>query len=182
MKFSEVKQYVFDSELAKRSDVRIAMQLHHEYVSKYSARTGDGKPAAAFYEVDRAAENVDPLWHTPRGGQVTFSRIIHLAAINQFEKPDWRLKAQGLTPQRVDRFWVSRTALVDADYFPVRGDYVAWNGYRYGVLELSIPPESYWAQTNVWLGAVVRAVIIPEGDSPPVPANVVLPAELSRNA
>jgi hypothetical protein len=54
------------------------------------------------------------------------------------------------------------------DYFPTRGDRVFWNGYRYMIINVVLPPDAYWQQTNVWLGLTVECVIPPEGDALPL--------------
>jgi hypothetical protein len=108
-----------------------------------------------------------------------FGRELEIPAINTFQKPDWRLTRLGIVPQRRDNFWIANTHLQDFDYFPMRGDMVYWNGYRYIIINVVIDPQAYWHQTNVWLGLVVECVVAIQGDSRPVLNHgVAVPAEL----
>ena len=57
---------------------------------------------------------------------------------------------------------------------------VFWNGYRYAIINVVLPPEAYWQQTNVWLGMYVECAIVPEGDAKPlVDLSYVHPVEMS---
>lgn len=93
---------------------------------------------------------------------------ISIPALNQFQKPDWRVTRLGITPGRRDNFWMATLDLKALDYFPLRGDLVYWRGYRYEIMNVVVPPEAYWQQTGVWLGLVVECVVPPEGDSTPL--------------
>ena len=156
-------------------DTQIALRQYDEYTRQHSAR-----PAPLFLEVDRDATRIDPLWHVPTSNRVQFTRQIRLAAINTFERPQWTLTAIGQIPQRRDKFWLSNLGLSRVDWFPNRGDFVVWNSYRYGIVDVVIQPQQYWGQTGVWLGLYVLAVIVPEGDTTPLDnVNVVVDDELS---
>jgi len=181
VKFTDRPEYLLDPALAQRHDVDIALRLHDDYVKTYSPRLNN-EPAVTFLEVDRSPNKIDPLWHVQKSPTQEFSRKLQIFAINQFEKPDWRLKVQGIVPQRTDRFWVSRLELVRKDYYPTRGDLIMWNGYRYAVVESVIPPDAYWQQTGVWLGMYVRATINPDGDATANVPMVVNPHEISNPA
>jgi hypothetical protein len=182
MKYTDRPEFKYDPAMAALHDTNIALRLHDDYVSSYAPRV-NGVPAVIFYEVDHSPGKIDPLWHQPIAARTEFSRTLTIPAIANAEKPDWRLKATGLVPTQVTRFWLSNLGLQKADYFPARGDQVSWVGYRYGITEVVVAPEAYWGQTGVWLGLYVRAVIVPEGDAPPVPnAAVLVPAEQSHGA
>ncbi len=133
-------------------------------------------------EVDRSNSQIDTLWHVPLGPRTGFSREIDIPAINYFDKPNWTLTATGLVPKRTDRFWLANNILREEciDYFPERGDMVFWNGYRYAITDVVLPPEAYWQQTNVWLGLYVQCAIVPEGDAKPfADQSKVHPPEMS---
>ena len=156
-------------------DTITALRIHDEYVRQYSAR-----PAPLFLEVDRTSAHVDPLWHVSLNKGTQFTRQIRLPAINKFERPQWNLTPIGIVPQRKDTFWMSNLGLKRVDWFPTRGDLVIWNGYRYGIVDVIVPPETYWGQTGVWLGLKVLAIVIPEGDIQPLDnVNVVSDPEMS---
>jgi len=54
-----------------------------------------------------------------------------------------------------------------------------WNGYRHMILNVVLAPESYWQQTNVWLGLVCETIIPAEGDARPlVDIGTPVPREL----
>ena len=97
-----------------------------------------------------------------------FSRTLEIPAISKFEKPDWRLTKLGIVPQRRDTFILDHLLLQEFDYFPVRGDMVFFNGYRYMITNVDLAPEGYWQQTNVWLGLACVCTIPPEGDARPL--------------
>lgn len=81
---------------------------------------------------------------------------------------------------RQDQFWFSNLGLQKVDWFPLKGDQIYYNGYRYFIWQVVIGPESYWQQTNVWLGLYVDAIIPPTGDAaPPVNPGEATPTETS---
>ena len=177
MRFNDRKEWLYDSEVFKRRDVTTALRIQAEYVRSHSPQ-----PPPRFFEVDRNNVQIDTLWHVPLSQRTGISRQIDIPAINYFEKPNWSLVAQGLVPKRSDRFWLANSILQAEciDYFPERGDMVFWNGYRYSIINVVLPPEAYWAQTNVWLGLYVECSIVPEGDAKPsVDLSKVIPAEMS---
>lgn len=175
MRFVERKEWLFDPAVFKKSDTQTALRIYNEYVKKFSAN-----PPPRFLEVDRATSRYDDLWHFPLDDRTHFSRVLDIPAINQFERPDWRLTKVGLVPQRKDNFYISNLLLQEFDYFPQRGDMVSWNGYRYMIIKVSLEPNGYWQQTNVWLGLVVECAIPAEGDARPlIDVNTAVPAEVS---
>jgi hypothetical protein len=177
VKFSERPDFLYDPALAGLAETTTALKIHDEYVRQLSAR-----PAPLFLEVDRAVSQVDTLWHVPMVGRTQFSRQIRVPAINTFERPQWNVTPVGMVPQRKDRFWLSNLGLQRVDWFPNRGDMVAWNGYRYALIDVVIAPEGYWGQTGVWLGLYVVAVVVPEGDAAPLDnVNMVVDPEISPN-
>jgi len=176
VKFTERKDYFYDPEVFKRSDSQTALKIHAEYVKKHS-----GRPTPKFLEVDRASSKFDALWHMPLDNRTQFSRTIEMPAIIQFEKPDWRLTKVGIVPQKKLVAWMANTLMAEADYFPVRGDMLVYEGYRYIILNVVLRPESYWQQTNVWLGMVCECSLPPDGDARPVLDNQnTVPAEMAN--
>lgn len=173
MLFTERKEFLYDSEIFKRDDTQTALKIHAEYVRRHSAI-----PNPKFFEVDRANENIDSLWHMPLTPRTLFSREILMPAIVTFSKPDWRLTRMGIVPQRQDKFWCAHDILQELDYFPMRGDMVYYNGYRLMIVNVVIPEKAYWMQHNVWLGLVCECIIPPHGDAPPViNPGITIPAE-----
>jgi hypothetical protein len=163
VRFTERKDFLTDPEVAGRANTATALKLFASYVRAHSA-----KPPPRFFEVDRSESEVDPLWHTPVSDRIKYKREIDIPAINRFQKPDWKLTRFGITPQRRDDFILAFNILRDLDYFPERGDRVYWNGYRYVILEVVIDPESYWGQTNQWMGLRVECIVPPDGDARPI--------------
>jgi hypothetical protein len=136
-------------------------------------------------EVERKEGSIDHLWHMPRSPRIAYSRVLEIPAINSFFKGSWNFTRLMVTNQRQDTFWIANLALQEADYFPMRGDGVDWNGYRYMITVVELDPKAYWQQTNVWLGLTVRCVIPPDGDARPIanrgelaPAEQTLPLGL----
>ena len=177
MRYSERQNFTYDPQIGTAKDTSIALKMFHEYVCRLSPR-----PFPTFFEVDRspAAENVDPMWGTPRSARTLFTRELTIPAINQFQSQTFRVWWNRVTT-RGDRFWTSNLALQQADYFPVQGDLVYWNGYRVTIINVSIPPECYWGQTGVWTGLVVDCFLPPYGDAVP-PANLSTVAVAERSA
>lgn len=174
VRFTERKDWLYDPAVFTRADTATALKLHSEYVRKHSP-----VPYPKFFEVDVTSTAVDPLWHTATGPKTKFSRTLDMPCIVQPQKADWRLTRIGIVPQQVTTFWLGNLILKDVDYFPSRGDYVYYNGYRQMITKVEIRPEGFWQQTNVWLGMTVDAVIAAEGDSRPVlNPGVAAPAEL----
>ena len=177
MTFHERKEFLFDNALYSRKDSAVALRIYEEYTRKHSP-----VPNPTFFEVERSEGSIDPLWHCPTSPRTQFTSRspISVPAINQFQKPDWKLTKLGIVPQRRDTFWLSHLVLQQIDYFPMRGDQVFWVGYRYMIINVTIPPESYWQQTGVWLGLTAECIIVPEGDARPVlDVSVPAPAEVS---
>jgi hypothetical protein len=179
MKYHERPEFNYDPDIFKLADTQIALRIQKEVVEKHSA-----KPRPKFFEVERKSSSVDHLWHVSLSSRTPFSREMELPALNFFKKPTWRMTQIGLIPQRQDNFWLAHLTLIEVDYFPMRGDMVYWNGNRYIVVNVSMPPDAYWQQTNVWLGLAVECVIPPEGDvtlSMAANPGVAIPAEKSQN-
>src|SRR5258708_1055959 len=121
MTFAERREWHYDQLVFKRSDSQLALRIHKEYVQKFS-----GRPTPKFLEVDRNPSQVDALWHVPIDSRTHFSRIVEMPALIQFERPDWRLTKIGIVPQKKVTVWMSNLLLQEADYFPVRGDMMAY--------------------------------------------------------
>jgi len=177
MKFSERKEFVYDPQLGARADTQIALKLFDEYCKKFSAR-----PTPRFFEVNRSPEHIDPVWHVPVEPRNQLSRQLDIYAINQFQKPIWSKTKTGITYQRKDVFWLSHIALQNFDWWPLQGDLVYWNGYRYIIHTIDVPGDCYWGQTGVWTGIAVTCVVPADGDAIPVfPENKIQPAEQQPN-
>ena len=176
MKFTERREWLFDPLVFKRKDVFTALRIYREYVVKHSPM-----PPPKFLEVDRSTAKVDQLWHVSLDDRTAFSRTLEIPALNTFEKPDWRLTKVGIVPQRKDKFTMANLLLQQFDYFPVRGDMVYWNGYRYMIINVVLEPQAFWQSTNVWLGLVVECIIPAEGDARPlINLGVPAPSEISQ--
>jgi hypothetical protein len=177
MRFLERKDFTYDAAFASAGDSAVALKIHAEYTRKFAP-----KPPPKFFEVNRDLAVVDTLWHVPLDDRTKFARVIELPCINAFEKPDWRLTALGTRPFRKDKFTVSNLILQEYDYFPVRGDFVFYNGYRLQIINVVLEPQGYWGQTNVWLGLVVETTIAPQGDARPMPdVSIAAPSEIRQN-
>ena len=163
MKFTERTEWHYDPQIFRRKDVDVALGLHAEYVQRHSPI-----PYPSFYEVDRRAEFVDPLWHVSLEERTVFSRIIDMPALIQAERPDWRLTKVGIAPQQKYKVWMANKWLQKADWFPMRGDIMYYNGYRNMIINVVLEPQSFWQQTNVWLGLVAETVITADGDAKPL--------------
>ena len=152
MRFSDRREFLYDPELFRASpDVDTALKIHSEYIKRSSPR-----PLPRFLEVDRRSSKIDHLWHVPLDDRTVFSRVIDMPAIIQFERPDWRLTRVGLVPQQKCKVWMGNLLLQEADWFPMRGDMVYWNGYRHMIINVVLDPSAFWQQTNVWLGLSVK--------------------------
>lgn len=172
MRYTERPEFPYDPNVFKLNDTQTALRIYHEAIKKHGAR-----PPPRFLELDRSIDNLDPLWHAPVGGKETVTRQLEIPALNLFPngKNEWTMTQYGMVPQRRDDFILSHKSLIEFDYFPVRGDYVYWNGYNYMIIHVEIPGDAYWHQTNVWLGLKVRCMIPAEGDGKPMfpnPANI----------
>lgn len=176
MKYSERKNYTYDPEIFKRRDTQTALKIHDEYVYRHS-----GQPHSKFFEVDRGPGSFDPVWNTPVSGTTKYSRTIELPSIVQFDKLDWKLARQGRAAKQRWRLWVSNLGLQKADYFPTPGDRIYHSGYLTEITAIDFEPNSYWQQTNVWLGLIVIAEIVPDGDAQPLTdPSTVPPAQVGK--
>lgn len=175
MRFTERKEFLYDPEVFGLYDTQTALKIYTEFVVKYGP-----VPQPVFLEVDRRDQKFDPLWHTPVGPRTMFSREFAMPVVNRFEKPKFKRTRFGVQPKKVDYFLMAHNILSQVDYFPLHGDQIIWNGYRYTIVDIMMDPECYWHQTNVWMGLYVVAVVPPDGDAKPVlnPA-VRVPAEKS---
>ena len=183
MRYTDQKQFVYEPEIFALSDTQTALRIHDEYVRKHSA-----KPLPRFFEVDRAATVIDPVFHAPLANRTKFTARsvpdgIQVPAIVQFVKPSWTMTKVGLVPVKQFKFWLSNLGLQALDYFPTRGDLIGYNGYRLFITACVPDPNAYWQQTGVWLGITADAQIYPEGDASPLTdVNVAVPAEKTSSA
>jgi hypothetical protein len=177
MRYTERKEFTYDSDLLSLDDTQTYLTIHAEYVKAYSP-----KPYPKFFEVDRQEGKIDDLWHMPLTERTTFSRTLDVPAIVNFEKPDWKLTKLGLRPLQRFKFWLANQHLmpmdeaakaeqnpIRLDYFPLRGDLIYYIGYRLMIINVVLDPKSYMGQTNLWLGLVCEACIVPDGDAKPIP-------------
>lgn len=164
MRFTERKEWLYDPVVFGKADTQTALRINKDWTMKMSPQ-----PPPRFMEVNRASAKFDTLWHVPLDDRTSFTRIMDIPCVNSFEKPDWRLTKIGIVPKRKDYFDLSNLILKEFDYFPVRGDMVFFNGYRYMIINVVLSPNAYWHQTNVWISMRVECQIPPEGDARPTP-------------
>lgn len=166
MRYNDRKDWQYDPEVFAKKDVQTALKINAEYICRHSP-----KPYPCFMEVDRTTDRIDPLWHIPldSNGRTPIRRSISIPAINQFSKNRAALTPTGLVNFRADQFILSNLTLAspEIDYFPERGDFVFWNGFRRVILNIELTENGYWQQTNVWLSLIVECIISPEGDAKP---------------
>jgi hypothetical protein len=123
--FTEQHDFVYDPTVFSRADTQTALKIHREYIHRHGPQK-DGVPAPKFFEVDRAPGQYDTLWHEPVAATLQFTARspISVPAINQFQKPEWKVTRVGIVPGRRDNFWVANLDLQELNYFPRRGDVV----------------------------------------------------------
>jgi hypothetical protein len=174
VKFTERKEFLYDAEVFKqRPDVTTALGIHSEYIRRHSPR-----PPPMFFEVDRRSEKFDSLWHVSLDDRTAFSRSFEMPIIIRSERPDWRLTRVGLTPLQKHKVWMGNLILQEMNYFPVRGDFMFFNGYRHMIINVVLEPDAFWQQTNVWLGLHCETCIPADGDARPLlDQSVAVPAE-----
>lgn len=160
MLFSARTEFLFDPELGNLADTQVAQRLFHEYTVRFGSR-----PRPTFFEVDRSPGQVDTLYHMPVATRTPFSRVLEIPALNYFQKPAWKLTKLAITYQRRDQFSLSYLGLQEADWWPLQGDQAQWNGYRYTILEVVMPPECYLGQTGVWTGLAIDCIVPADGDA-----------------
>ena len=175
MKYSERRQFIYDHTLFARGDVKTALGIHHEYITKNSAT-----PRPVFYEVDRSAGASDAIWHGPISGQEKFSRQLELPCLIKFESRRWNQTKVGSITSQTAWVWVSHLQLKESDYFPTPGDLVLWAGQRFEVVQPDNDPTLYWLQTNVWLGMKFILTLAPVGDIKPAASPLPSPAEVGN--
>jgi hypothetical protein len=164
MRYSAHKEFEYDPEIFGLSDTTTALKIYDEWVRKFSPQQ-----PPAFFEVD-SEQPVDPVRHFPTSARTKYTKRspIRIPAIIKFQKPDWRLNRNVVQPRRPTELWLSHLSLKQLDYFPRLGDLVSWSGYRWEVVSAFPPPESYWQQTNVWMGLLVEVSLAIDGDARPV--------------
>ena len=175
MRFRERKEFGYDPDVFSRQDTVTALKIHAEWTRAHAPR-----PYPVFMEVDRSDQKFDPLWHVPIGPRTLFSREISMPCLVTFDKALFRRMKFQIQPKQADYFMLSHNILESADYFPLHGDIVYFNGYRYSIVDITVDPAGYWQQTNLWTGLYVTAIIPPDGDARPVSnPGTCVPAEVS---
>jgi len=186
MRYTERKEFLYDTEVFKRKDTQIALSMYAEWV-----RISSPVPYPKFFEVNRDMTKVDDLWHMPLTDRTTFSRELDVPTIAKFEKPNWQMTKLGIKPDQRFSFVIANLHLhpvddsakaekkpIRLDYFPLRGDMVYYIGYRLMITNVVLDPGAYWGQTNVWMGLICEATIAPDGDAKPIPnLNIASPSE-----
>lgn len=176
MLFNERKEFTYDPLIFKRYDVVTALVIHDEYVLRHSPN-----PPPRVFEVDRQNGQFDDLWHYAATERTQFRRDFELYCIVLREgNPNWKQTRIGMVPTQRMKFWYSQKGLEKANWFPLRGDYIYYDGYRNLITKVVIDGKLYWQQTNVWMGLVCETVIPPEGDArPAVNIGQTVPSEVS---
>jgi hypothetical protein len=162
MRYTERPEFPYDPKIFGLRDTQTALSIYDEGVRKHGPR-----PPPVFYEVDRSADKLDPLWNVPMTGRDVVSRVLKVPCINVHPGNQWTMTQQGLVPAQKDNFLVSHKSLIQFDWFPNRGDLVVFKGYRYMIIDVNIPGEAYWQQTDVWLGLELRCIVPADGDGRP---------------
>jgi len=166
MRFLERRDFTYDPNLFRLADTQTALKIYAEWIQRYTPQ-----PQPVFFEVDRSVARIDPLWHMPLTDRTQFSRELKLPTVNiGKEKKQWTLdpKTNVLTPKQRDVFLLAHNHLEKFDYWPLKGDFIYYNGYRFLIVEVEIPREAYWQQTNVWMGLNCHSEIALEGDAKPM--------------
>jgi len=176
MRYTERKEFLYDTEVFKLRDTQIALTMYAEWV-----RISSPKPRPKFFEVNRDITKIDTLWHMPLTDRTTFTRELDVPVIAKFEKPNWKMTKLGIKPVQQFNFIIANLHLqpsglpsiaekevVRLDYFPLRGDMIYYLGYRLMITNVVLAPEAYWGQTNVWMGLICEATIAPDGDARPL--------------
>ena len=176
MKFTDRKEWTYDPEIFRRADTQTALGIYAEAVARHSPR-----PYPVFYEVDRQAGASDALWHVSLSERTAFSREIEMPVLIKEERPDWRLTKVGLVPHQKYKVIMANRWLEKMNWFPMRGDFMYYNGYRNMIVNVVLEPEAYWQQTGVWMGLLCETVITADGDAKPLinPGLPLAPAEQS---
>ena len=177
MLYEQRKEFKYDPLIFGLKDTQTALSIYAEWVRVTSPR-----PYPKFFEVDRDITKIDDLWHVPLTERTTFSRTLDIPSIVSFEKPNWAMTKLGITPQQRFKFILANQHLQAPDeaskvdksairlnYFPLRGDMVYYIGYRLMIINVVLEPAAYWHQTDVWMGLVCEASIVPDGDAKPLP-------------
>lgn len=165
MKFTDRRDFLYDSLLFRRNDTVSALKIYADYVSKSTPL-----PKPLILEVDRASDKIDTLWHVPLNDRTSILRELEVPMIVKTTRQKWSID-QGLktlVPKRSNQMTMANIHLEALNYFPQRGDFIIYGGYRNLIVEVEIPPESYWMQTNVWMGLVCHCEIAVEGDAKPL--------------
>lgn len=166
MKFTDRRDFLYDPGLFKRSDTQTALKIYADYVQKHTPL-----PKPLTLEVDRSIDKIDPVWHVPLTDRTPILRRLEVPMIVRTNKQKWAFDpgTKVLIPKRSNQMTLAHNHLEELNYWPVKGDYIEYGGYRNIVVEVEVPPESYWQQTNVWMGLVCHCEIAIDGDAKPLP-------------
>lgn len=165
MKFTDQKEFQYDPVLFRFAETQTALKVYAEYVQKYTPR-----PAPKTLEVERSTDQIDPVWHVPLSSRTQFSRELLIPVIVHTSKQKWVFdpNTKVLIPKRTNQVIMAFLHLQKLDYFPQKGDFIIYSGYRNIIIEVEVPPEAYWQQTNCWMGLTCHTEIAIEGDAKPV--------------
>ena len=179
MKFTDRKDFLYDAELFRRADTKTALAIYAEWVLKYSP-----VPNPSVLEVDRSTAHIDPVWHVPLEARTPISRTLPLPMIVRSSRNKWVIESMTkyVSPKRTNQITFAHNHLEKFDYFPQRGDMIVYSGYRNIIVEVEVPLETFWHQTNVWLGLICHTEVAIEGDVRPLldPSKVAGP-EVSQS-
>lgn len=165
MKFTERRDFLYDPVLFQRQDTQTALKIYAEWIRAHTPQ-----PKPEILEVDRTTTQIDPVWHVPLADRTPLSRRLEMPMVVRSNKQKWVFDSgtKVLVPKRTNQVTLAHNHLQEFDYFPRKGDLVVYAGYRNIVLEVEIPLESYWQQTNVWMGLICHTEIAIEGDAKPL--------------
>jgi len=180
VKFTDRRDFLYDPNLFLRSDTKTAQKIYADYVASHTPQ-----PKPKTLEVDRSTTQIDPMWHVPLTDRTPILRELELPMIVRSNKQKWTFDSgtKILIPRRSNQMTVAHNHLMELNYWPLKGDFIIYGGYRNIVVEVEVPLEAYWQQTNVWMGLVCHCEIAVEGDARPlVDVSKVAATEVSSEA
>jgi hypothetical protein len=136
MKFTDRKDFVYDSEVFKRLDVQTALKIYAEYVKAHTPT-----PRPGVLEVDHSTNLIDPVWHVPLGDRTPILRKLEVPMIIRTSKQKWTFDRgiRVLVPTRTNQMTMAHNHLAELNYWPQKGDFIIYSGYRNIVIEVELP-------------------------------------------